>query len=196
MSDGDAMHKVNKIVFALHPPGPAGWAGIDANISGPDPDFKFMAQARMSNVVTPVQINAPLSLEVLVPTGFCNSAVKLSVKDITEEIVKEAEKEIAGMDLKDLGEKDAIRRLTGVEASKVSKNLAVRVLKKMHSTHEMFMAYKQEKQRLVRTAFIEYSVMAVLALAVLFSAGAVVRHSLEARKWGAVGVNDEEVALA
>ena len=70
---------------------------------------------------------------------------------------------------------------SGVEADHASKKIALQVLKKLHSTQEMFKAYTQEKQRLVRSVFIEYSVAAVLALALLFSAAGLVRQSF--RSW-------------
>merc|ERR1711937_667327 len=99
-------------------------------------------------------------------------------------MVQEAEQEIQQMES---------RRL--VEATHASKNIAVNVLKKMHSAHEMFQAYQLEKHRLLRTNYIEYSVAALLALALLFSAGAVARHSIRARKWGALAADDDEALL-
>jgi hypothetical protein len=189
ISDGTAVHEVNKVVIALTPPDNIGlnrgYASINLTLTGPDLAFKFMADAVISNMVQPVA-----ALDLPIP-GFCESGeVKnLAVKDITGDMEKEVEGEIADMDLENVGDSTA-RRLLGVDHA--SKDIAVHVLKKLHSASEMYTAYKQEKQRLVRMAWIEYSVAAVLALALLFSGGAVLRHSFRAKKWDALAVNDEE----
>jgi hypothetical protein len=129
---------------------------------------------------------------------FVGSHVKLSVKDITEHLDK-VEKYIDDANLEEFGTNDFAqngRRLKGVEAKEASISIALLTLKKLHSAQELFKVYKQEKQRLVRTAFVEYSVAAVLALTLLFSTGAVLRHSLRTHKWDAVAVHEEALASA
>ena len=64
----------------------------------------------------------------------------------------------------------AARRLSS-EAAK--KKIVVETLKKMHSAQKVFEGYQQEKARLVRKAFIEFSVVGVVALAVFLAAAAV-----------------------
>jgi hypothetical protein len=198
ISDGTTAYEVGTLALALTPPDNTGatraYATAQVLMTGPDPAFKFMAEAIAGNTKGPI-FGGPtpiVALDLPVPE-FCvsGSATQLNVAKITEGMVKEAAGEVGEMDLEDVGDSTA-RKLTGLDAKK---NLAVHVLKKMHATTELFNAYKLEKKRLVRMTFIQYSVATVLALALLFSAGAVARHSLRARKsgmWDALAANDEE----
>jgi hypothetical protein len=99
------------------------------------------------------------------------------------------------MDLEKVGEEGASGRRLGLEAKHAAKNLAARVLTKLYHTHELFQAYQQEKQRLARTAFIQYSVAAVSSLALLVSAAALLRHTVRARKWDTLASSDEEALV-
>jgi hypothetical protein len=197
ISDGTAVYEINKLEVKLTPPDNMGgtrtYATAELDLLGPDPAFKFTVDAIAGNTKGPMFGSPPIAALDLPTPDFCesDSAVKMNVAAITGGMVKEAEQEVDAMDLEDVGD-SAVRRLTGVEANEASKNIALHVLKKLHSGTEMFQAYKQEKERLVRMAFIQYSVAAVLALALLFSAGAVARHSFRSRKWDALAVNDEE----
>jgi hypothetical protein len=194
ISDGTTAFEVGTLALALTPPDNAGgtraYATAEVTLTGPDPTFKFMANAMAGNTKGPMFGSPPITALTLPEPDFCesDSAVKMNVAAITGDMEKEVEEEVGEMDLEGVGDSTA-RKLTGVDAKK---NLAVHVLKKMHATTEMFSAYRQEKARLVRMTFIQYSVTAVLVLALLFSAGAVARHSFRARKWDALAVNDEE----
>jgi hypothetical protein len=200
ISDGDKVFEINQMIIKITPPDNAGgtraYATAEVDLRGPDPTFNFMADFLAGNTKGPMFNSPPIPHLDLPTPDFCNSAsaMVLNVKAITGDMEKEVATEVDEMDLEDVGDSTA-RRLTGVGANQASKNIAVHVLKKLHSTTEMFQAYKQEKARLVRMAFIQYSVAAVLALALLFSAGAVARHSVRARKWDALAVNDEQGLL-
>jgi hypothetical protein len=192
ISDGTTAYAIHQIELALTPPDNEGanreYASAEVTLTGPEPTFAFKVQAIVGGTKGPMFGSAPIhALDLPVPE-FCESdaAMKLNVAAITQDMEQEVAVEVGEMDLEDVGDSTA-RRLTDTK-----KNLAVHVLKKMNSATEMFKAYKQEKDRLVRMAFIQYSVIAVLALALLFSAGAVARHSFRVQKWDALAANDEE----
>jgi hypothetical protein len=201
ISDSEKVYEMTNMVVRLTPPDNTGatrsYASADVTVTGPEPTFKLTASAALGKIAGPLLaldfFSAPIpALDLPVPP-FCEdgSGMKLNIAAITPAEEKEVEEEVKDMELDEVGDKVA-RRLTGVETNRASKNIAVNVLKKLHSAGELFQAYKQEKERLMRMAFIQYSVVAVLALALLLSGGAVLRHSFRARKWGALAANDEE----
>jgi hypothetical protein len=85
------------------------------------------------------------------------------------------------------------RKLGGSGVDELSKRIALRTLKKLHSAKgtakEMFKDYKDEKARMVRKALIEYSVAGVVAL--LFALGAL--RYCNVRKSYVVASTDEEM---
>jgi hypothetical protein len=201
ISDSEKVYEMTDAILVLTPPDNTGttrsYASADLTVTGPVTDFELTAHAGLSKIEGPLlalDFHSPpiINLDLPVPP-FCEdgSGMKLNIAAITPAEEKEVEEEVKDMELDEVGDKVA-RRLTGVETNRASKNIAVNVLKKLHSAGELFQAYKHEKERLMRMAFIQYSVVAVLALALLLSGGAVLRHSFRARKWGALAANDEE----
>jgi hypothetical protein len=85
------------------------------------------------------------------------------------------------------------RRLGAADVDHLSKQIAMHTLKKLHSVHHtaksLFKEYTAEKKRLMRRAFVEYSVAGVLAVLV-FAAGAWRYGNI--RKWYAAAPTDEE----
>jgi hypothetical protein len=85
------------------------------------------------------------------------------------------------------------RKLGAVVDDATSKKIALDTLKKLHAAHHtgknLFEKYKEEKARLVRRAYIEYSVVAVFAL--VCAAGAW-RYLPNIRKFYAVAPTEEE----
>jgi hypothetical protein len=103
--------------------------------------------------------------------------------------IEEAEHEYEDEVIHELETMEPTARRLSSEAAK--KKIVVETLKKMHSAQKVFEGYQQEKARLVRKAFIEFSVVGVVAFAVFLAAAAVARHSLQKRKWAAVAASEE-----
>jgi hypothetical protein len=190
LSDGSSAYEGTEVLVAVTPPDDSGlnrnYASLNFTMTGPDPTFKFMTDFMIT------QIDQPLTYLPLAPPDFCKKM--MTVSDLMP-MEDEAEEVIDDMDLNEVGDPVA-RRTKGVEEP--SKKIAVALLKKLHahrySAQAMLKAYHQEKDRLVRRAYIGYSVAAVLALALLFTAGTLFRHSLRVRKFDAIAVNDVEAA--
>jgi hypothetical protein len=79
-----------------------------------------------------------------------------------------------------------------IHNSDMHKNLALATLKKMHSAHKMFNAYKDEKKRLERRAFVSYAVGGVFLL--IFSGG-MAGYVYKVWKTGQLPTEDEEALM-
>jgi hypothetical protein len=180
VTDGDKFYEIDTVMLAKTSTPEGLPQSVNSTLSGPDPTFALAENVSIYNLARPV------AAITVIPPAFCAEALILTCADLLKE-EDEVEEELEELPLEDVGEK--ARMLNGAELE-TKKNLARHVLTKLHSAQKMYTAYSQQKHRLQRTAFLGYSVAAVLALVLLF-AGAV-RHSLSTRKWEAVSPHDEE----
>lgn len=190
MFDGTTHYEADHVMFAMTVDKETMMLKeFNMTLTGPDPAFKFQESFEIHNLKHPVEhLTGPPA------PGFCGTDaapwITIAMLEKMEGPIEEAEHEYEDEVIHDLEKMEPTRaRRLSSEAAK--KKIVVETLKKMHSAQKVFEGYQQEKARLVRKAFIEFSVVGVVALAVFLAAAAVARHSLQKRKWAAVAASEE-----
>jgi hypothetical protein len=166
--DGTTHYEADKVMFAMTVDKETMMLKeFNMTLTGPDPAFKFQESFEIHNLKHPVEhLTGPPA------PGFCGTDaapwITIAMLEKMEGPIEEAEHEYEDEVIHELETMEPTARRLSSEAAK--KKIVVETLKKMHSAQKVFEGYQQEKARLVRKAFIEFSVVGVVAFAVFLAA--------------------------